>query len=370
MPVANRLTVGSSATGGSVTFTRPSAVVDGDLIVVTVNPRDIAATSTGPTGFTQLFERDSGSVASLHFWVGRAEAGVTSWAFGSSNTKTVFLLIGSYSGTKAGNPTVFATAEGNSGTPTGPAVTGVADGMIVSSVAQQTGASFTPPSGVTELADATTGTRNTDMSAAGGEKRLSAGGGTGTFAWASSASNIWVAATALIEPQTGTAHTATVSDALGASDTTATAVILGATVSDKLGASDAVSTVATLQRTVTDPLGGVDQVSRTQDFSRTQTDALGEADGVDIGLDFTSTLTSSLGVTDSSFAGIPPNPPANLGLATEAGGLRLTWTVSSTPGVTYVIRRLVGSIPPNSPTDGEFVAEVPGSVTANVEEYV
>lgn len=101
-----------------------------------------------------------------------------------------------------------------------------------------------------------------------------------------------------------TAHTATITDNLGLTDTATPVTVSVRSQTDNLGLTDTSSQVAAYATTVTDPLGLTDTATAAISVVVTLTDTLGLLDGATAELALAVTVTDPLGLTDTETAGV------------------------------------------------------------------
>jgi len=191
----------SITSGTTLTVTKPSGTVAGDVLVATVMARPSGVTFTAPSGWVLVRSTTQSAGPSLRFVTyykvaGASEPASYSWTLGGSSTSGAVGGIGSFSGVSNSSP---INAEGGNTTPyaythTANSITTTsANTMVVSSHGFPSSSPFSPPTGMTEFVDRSSLTRPDNlgvtlelnyvpMGAAGatGAKTATAAGGSGT----------------------------------------------------------------------------------------------------------------------------------------------------------------------------------------------
>lgn len=160
--IAFRAASSASITSGTtVTVTKPTGTVAGDVMVATVIARPVGATITAPTGWVLVRSTSQSAGPSIKFATyykvaGASEPANYTWTLGGSANSGVVVGVGSFSGVdntspinvEGGNTTAFGYIHRANGV-----TTTLANTMVVSSHGFPSSSPFTPPTGMTEFVD-------------------------------------------------------------------------------------------------------------------------------------------------------------------------------------------------------------------------
>lgn len=208
MAVAVRAASGNGTGGGAVVVTKPTGVVDGDLLVaIQIADSDgTAAALTAPTGWTSAASITPTAMGPAKVWTKTAASEGTSYSFGGGATSASEVAILAFTAGTWNTTTPLASITWGGSTTSStshvaPSITGVAGGELVCAFASQGGAlTRTAPSGMTERTDSSVSswasleTTTLDLAAAGA---------TGTKTATASASLSYASLSFLVSPAAG-----------------------------------------------------------------------------------------------------------------------------------------------------------------------
>lgn len=393
MVAAYRDSVAYLTSGSSITVDPASPALtysSGDILLVIVTGyTSLGAPSGSDLTWTQVHTDTQaggpfGNTDIMTVWWAVADAAITSFTIAHGVSDQIGAVLKSISGADTTSP-IDAQAitslivTGSSEDPTCPSIspTGT-DSLLVSSVglwrAGENANTWTPPSGMTEREDFESW--DTYSVATLG---LSASGATGTKAFLSSpdtgSGEAWIASSIAIKSAGGTAHTATVTDTVGLTDSITCVLTATVTQTDVVGLTDSHTLAAEYTRTATDTVGLVDTgtadingyenigltdtISFTITAVRTQTDPVGLTDTIVTVQTHALTVTDTLGLLDSiTYA------PGETLILTNAVGLSDSILVVTTQGFTFTspTRPGIDYYPFNTPLD-RIMGFVPIGIT-------
>jgi hypothetical protein len=207
------ITFGSAASGANsssgastLVLTKPSGVVNNDVLVagITVNGGS-NTTITPPSGWTIIRRTNNstnvGSATYYHVVTNSgSEPASYTWNLSGSSTLRASGGIVRYTGVDTSNPIdVSNGGTGSSNTPTAPGVTTTVTGdMVIGFFGLDTSGTFTAPTGMTERYDVTNSSSSGPASEA--SDYTQAAGATGNKAATSTQSNSWVAQLVALRP--------------------------------------------------------------------------------------------------------------------------------------------------------------------------
>lgn len=118
----------------------------------------------------------------------------------------------------------------------------------------------------------------------------------------------------ILDVPAGTAHTRTVTDAVGVTDSTARSTATRRSVTDPVGVTDSTARTAATRRTTTDPIGITDSASASTGtgstaHTRTVTDTIGISDSTARTVAHRRSRTDPIGVLDSTSRAVASGPP-------------------------------------------------------------
>lgn len=212
--------VTADAQGNTPTATpaRPTGVAAGDLLLA-FHASDVDgsfAAMTAPSGWTQIGLGPTGATLPfLKVWQRIATGSeATSYAFpdstGANGSAVVVALYGQNATTPVSAGPTFSSSTSASTSHVAPSVTGVADGVLLTAHvahSNNTTRTYTPPAGMTELADPTSGD-NGWVALGVNMLALAAGGATGTKTATCSGSTTYVTVSLVVQPSSGGANVA------------------------------------------------------------------------------------------------------------------------------------------------------------------
>lgn len=146
---------------GSLTISKPTGTSQGDVMLASIAVRNSAATIAAPAGWTLIRQTAQGSgdslrLATYYRLVGASEGANYTWSFSGGSISGAVGGITTYSGVNTTTP-IDAEAGGATASSTShiaPTVTTtLADGMLVTTHAFASSATWTPPTGMTEAVD-------------------------------------------------------------------------------------------------------------------------------------------------------------------------------------------------------------------------
>jgi len=184
----------AAASGTSITLTKPSGTVSGDVLVAAI---DIAGTTTvtAPSGWTLVRSTTSGSSLTQATYVhaaGSTEPSSYVWRFSSS--RTVSGIVAAYVGVSTTTPVDVSSGGSSAGSTsvTAPSVTTTAGGELLLGVfGAAAKATVTPPTGMIEHAERLGGTGNTRVLSELADQQVGAGAtGTRTATLSKSGANV------------------------------------------------------------------------------------------------------------------------------------------------------------------------------------
>ena len=211
MPVELRAAT-ADAQGNTPTATpaAPAGAAAGDLLLA-FHASDVDgnfAAMTAPAGWTQIGLGPTGATLPfLKVWQKVATGSEsTSYGFpdstGANGSAAIVALYGQHASTPVSAGPTFSSSTTASTSHVAPSVTGVAGGVLLTAHvahSNNTTRTYTPPSGMTELADPTSGD-NGWIALGVNMLALSAGGATGTKTATCSGSTPWVTVSLVVAP--------------------------------------------------------------------------------------------------------------------------------------------------------------------------
>ena len=214
MPVELRgATADAQGNTPTATPVRPTGVIAPDLLLA-FHGSDVDgsfAAMTAPAGWAQIGQGPTGSgLPYLKVWQKTATGSEpTSYAFpdstGANGSAVVVALYGHNTTTPISAGPTFSSSTSASTAHIAPSVTGIAGGVLLTAHlghTNNTTRTYTPPTGMTELADPTSGD-NGWIALGVNMLALAAGGATGTKTATCSGSTTWVTVSLVVQPSSG-----------------------------------------------------------------------------------------------------------------------------------------------------------------------
>lgn len=190
MAIAFRNAGSAEAAAGTVIVSKPSGIVDNDLLVATGVINGGATITSPPSGWTLIHSETSGA-NTFYTYLKRASSEGSSWTWTLSGFATGTMLASGYSGvdtSTAQDVSATNVAAGIAATTVIPGATTVTNNAWFITAAMQafgsSGAAFTAPSGFSVDAAATATTTTNTLAL--GHKAITPAGATGSSTWTTS----------------------------------------------------------------------------------------------------------------------------------------------------------------------------------------
>lgn len=225
----------SAGSAGSIT--KPTGTVDGDVLVAfsVCDPDGTAATLTAPAGWTQTGgDGSSGTSIRGRIWSRAASGEGASYTFGASGSTDCAVKIVNFTGVDTTTPILVAASwaysSGSNASVVAPSVSPGSAGTLVCLFGSQNAGTFSQPAGMTEIADSAPA----GWAASAVDRQDVTSGATGTRTSTHSVSELWIAASLVLNPAstgvTGTlTGTAPAAQASLSATTTATGALAATT---------------------------------------------------------------------------------------------------------------------------------------------
>ena len=282
----------SAGSAGSIT--KPAGTIDGDVMVAmsVCDPDGTAATLTAPAGWTQIGgDGTSGTSIRGRIWRRVASGEGASYSFGASGSTDCAVKIVSYTGVDTTTPilVVPSWAYGlSAGTSVvAPSVSPGSAGTLVCLFGSQNAGNFSQPSGMTEIADSAPA----GWAVSAVDYEAVSSGATGTRTSTHSVSELWIAASLVLNPVATTVTGPLDGTAPGAQASLSGTVTATGSMG---GTAPTASAFMTQQVTIAGSLGGT---------------ATGPVAALAGTVTATGTLAGTAGLPAVLFAGLEPPPP-------------------------------------------------------------